>query len=355
MAPISKKKPLTRWQIVLLAIVVLAALWLASQFIPTQSDTHLSAPSGNYFTAPESAALPAINPLAALREFVAPDSFAVVNDNREALTIPTAEAPSGSGGGEGDTTVTPQTERLIVRAGVLTLVVDDPRSARIQVEAMIGEMAGDGAFVIASTEQASGNDKPPTVAMAVRVPVARFDETMNRIAELAKDVLIRSATAQDVTEEYVDLQAKVQSLEVARDRLLQIMAEAKTTKDLLEIEKQLTQRNAEIDSMKARLQYLEQTASLSSIQIEFRPSIASQTVIPGWHPDDTVRKSFERLVQRFQNTVDWWIAFAIADLPWLLLYGVIIVVAARFGLRWWRSRAPTKSVPADDAETQAKV
>ena len=69
-----------------------------------------------------------------------------------------------------------------------------------------------------------------------------------------------------------------ESLEAARQRLLEIMEEARNTEDLLQAEQQLTQREAEIESIKGRMQYLEQSARLSSIWIELQPHILSQPV-----------------------------------------------------------------------------
>jgi hypothetical protein len=329
------RKPLTRWFIVFLIGLLLLILWVQSQL----ASAYMPLPYNNdLFALSDSSALRVDNPI--------PELSQLFTANSEEL--------AGSGGGGGDVPAAspeqPQTsnpaqpDRLIVRTGVLSLVVDDPRASRIAVEQLVAEMTGEGAFVVSSNEKASGGEQPPTVSILIRVPVGRFEEAMNRIAASAKDILVRSTAAQDVTEEYVDLQAQLISMETARDRLLEIMEEAKTTKDLLEIEQQLTDRNAEIDSIKARLQYLEQTASLSSIQIDFHPSVASQTVIPGWHPDDTARQAIERLIQRFQNTIDWWIIFGIADLPWLLFYAVLIFAVVRLGLRWWRRRSPPKPV-----------
>jgi hypothetical protein len=240
-----------------------------------------------------------------------------------------------------------QSDRMIIRSGALTLVVDDTRAANQALVAIVSEMAGEGAFVVTSSERGGTGDKPPAISVTIRVPSARFAEVMDRLAALAVDVVDRTESGKDVTEEYVDVQASIQSLEVARDRLLEIVRSAETTEDLLAAERQLTQRESEINKLKARLQYLAQSSQLSSIAVELRPSVLSGQIAPGWRPSETVRRAVERLAFEFQNFVDRLITFTIADLPWiigsglLLLLGYLIVRAG-----WRRTRRSPPAVPA---------
>jgi hypothetical protein len=228
-------------------------------------------------------------------------------------------------------------ERLILRNGSIWLVVDDPRAAQQTIEAMVAAMATEGAYIVSSSEQGGTGDAPPSVEMSLRVPTARFDETMDRLAGLAVRVLNRDEASQDVTEEYVDLEARLEAMETARQRLLEIMGSAGTTKDLLQAEEQLTQREAEIESLEGRRQYLSQAARLASITVELQPSILSQPVGEGWHPAESVRRAFDALVAALRGFGDFLIFFAIAVLPWLLGLAVVIYVVVRLVL--WRVRA----------------
>src|SRR5574337_176934 len=119
-------------------------------------------------------------------------------------------------------------ERLIIRNGSLTMVVNDTRATQAAIEQLVGEMAVDGAFVVSSSEYGGSGDQQPTVNVAIRIPAARFDDAMDRLAAMAVEVLSRNESGQDVTEEYVDLQARVESLEAARKRLLGLMENAAT-------------------------------------------------------------------------------------------------------------------------------
>jgi hypothetical protein len=220
-------------------------------------------------------------------------------------------------------------DRMIIRNGSISLVVKDTRSARQAVESLVAEMAGEGAFVISSNEQGGTNQDLPYITMSIRVPASRFDEVMGRLAGLAVRVASRNDTAQDVTEEYVDLQARLESLKAARQRLQEIMQSASSTKDLLEAEQQLTQREAEIESLEGRQQYLTQSAQLASIQIELQPSVLSQPVGNQWRPAEAARRAVDSLANSLRSLADGLIFLAIAVLPWLVVAGLIVYLIVR--------------------------
>jgi len=229
-------------------------------------------------------------------------------------------------------------ERLIIRTGNISLVVEDTRGAQATIESMVAGMAAEGAFVVSGDEYGGTEDNQPHISMSIRIPAARFGETMDRLADLAVTVTNRSESAQDVTEEYVDLEARLESLEAARQRLLEIMQEARSTKDLLEAEQQLTQREAEIESIKGRMQYLEESARLSSIWIDLQPYLLSQPVGDQWRPAETARRAVETLLDGLRGFGDFVIFFAIAILPWLLAIGLVVFVIVALIRRRRRGR-----------------
>ncbi len=239
-------------------------------------------------------------------------------------------------------------ERLIIRTGNLSMVVEDTRAAQATIEGMVASMAGEGAFVVSSDEYGGTEGSQPHITMSIRIPATRFDETMDRLADLAVNVTSRNESGQDVTEEYVDLEARLETLEAARQRLLEIMQEARATKDLLEAEQQLTQREAEIESIKGRMQYLEQSARLSSIWIELQPYILSQPVGDQWRPAETARRAVEALVDGLRGFGNFLIFFGIAILPWLVAAGLVILLIV--SLVRWRSRVRrARSVAGSEA------
>ncbi|MBN1311558.1 MAG: DUF4349 domain-containing protein [Anaerolineae bacterium] len=223
-------------------------------------------------------------------------------------------------------------ERLIIRNGSITVAVEDTLTARQNIEDMVEQMSGEGAFVVSVNEHGSGSTSDPYVDMTIRVPAAHFDEVMNRIAGMAAEgtTPTQSQSAEDVTNQYVDLDARLETLEAARQRLLEIMSEAQNAEDLLYAEQQLTQREAEIASIKGQMQYLSQSAALSSINVSLQPYILSQPVDNRWRPAETVRRAWEALLRSLRGFGNFAIIFGISILPWLAAAGLVIFGIVRF-------------------------
>jgi hypothetical protein len=243
----------------------------------------------------------------------------------------------------------PVTERMIIRTGRIAMVVEDTRAARAAIEAMVAGMASEGAFIVSGDEYGGTGGAQPHISMSIRIPAAQFGQAMDRLADMAVEVTNRNESAQDVTEEYVDLEARLESLEAARQRLLGIMEESRSTKDLLEAEQQLTQREAEIESIKGRMKYLSQSALLSSIWIELEPYILSQPVDDTWRPAETVRRAVQALLSGLRGFAEFLIFFVIAFLPWLIVIALVIGVIVWFVRR--RTRAGKQKDVAEDQES----
>lgn len=228
-------------------------------------------------------------------------------------------------------------QRQIIRNGEINMAVEDTRQVRDAIEALVARLQDQGAYIITSVEN-SGYENNPYISMTIRVPIDQFDRVMDQLADMAVDVSYRNESAEDVTAQYFDLQNRLESMEAARNRLLDIMLKTETTEDLLFAEQQLTYREAEIESMKGQLKYLSESAALSRITIILEPHILSQPIDTSWKPSETVREATQNLVRSFENFVDFLIYFGIASLPWVVFYGLLIY----FGVRLYRSQKGKK-------------
>ncbi|MFC1902404.1 DUF4349 domain-containing protein, partial [Chloroflexota bacterium] len=153
-------------------------------------------------------------------------------------------------------------ERMIVRTGDISLVVTDVLAAMEQIVVLTGSWDG---YVVSSNSWRDGDRLVGNIA--IRVDAGRFDEAIRALRQIAVEVNSESTTSQDVTEEYVDLSAKLHNLEASEEQLLKLLEQAGKVTEILEVQRELTQTRSEIERTKGRLQYLEQTSATSLIQV----------------------------------------------------------------------------------------
>lgn len=161
---------------------------------------------------------------------------------------------SGSGG---------DVDRMIVSTGNLQMIVDDVLDA---IDRIMGIAIRFNGYVVSSNSWIEG--ERVYGAIAIRVPSEHFNEVIGTLGEMAVEVKSRNVYSTDVTEEYVDLKARAQNLEATEQQLLRIMEKAEEVSDILNVQRELTSTREEIERIKGRMQYLEQTSETSLIEVQ---------------------------------------------------------------------------------------
>jgi len=155
------------------------------------------------------------------------------------------------------------TERMIVRTAEMSLVVDDVAIALDRVASLAESLGG---YVVSSTRWKE-NERLVGI-ITIRVPAEDFNSTMQALHNLAVDVTHEDTSAKDVTEEYIDLSAKLHNLEATEEQLLRLMEKAEKVEDILNIQRELSRTRGEIEQTKGRMQYLERTSAMSLIRVQ---------------------------------------------------------------------------------------
>jgi hypothetical protein len=239
-------------------------------------------------------------------------------------------------------------ERIIIRTAEMGIVVVDTEEAMKTITQMVGE---NGGWVVSSSVfQYDENAK--TGNMSVRIPSDGFDSFLEAVGLLSVEVTRISTSGQDVTEEYVDVSARLENLEATADRVRSFLDETKTVEEALAVNSELSQLEGEIEAMKGRLQYLEQSAAFSIITIDLTPDILSQPIeVGGWQPQGVARSAVETLIDTMQTLVDIGIWLIIYVLPLALIAGIPLWLIVRF-IRRRRSsrRVEEKEAPIETTD-----
>ena len=211
-------------------------------------------------------------------------------------------------------------ERLIIRNASLSLTVPDTEAALDEINAMVDEL--EGYVVEANLYQ---YQEGLQAHITLRVPAESLDVALERVRGLATEVRSESISGHDVTEEYVDLQSRLRHLEATEERLLEFLDEAEDTEAALAVYEQLRQIEGEIEQIKGRIQYLEQSAAMATVSLDITPDELAQPIqVGGWHPQGTLRDAFQSLIRVLQFLVN------AAIYIFFLIIPVAVAIAAPF-------------------------
>ena len=165
------------------------------------------------------------------------------------------------------TTVDPAS-RLILRNGQASIEVDSLESSMAEVRRIAQKVGG---FVADASVQ-SGRNQIPSATLELKVPALRFDELTEALAPIGRLQFV-NVGAQDVSEEFVDLTARVANGHRLEDRLVELLR-TRTGKlqDVLSVERELARVREEIERMEGRLRFLKASAQLSTLSVNlFEP------------------------------------------------------------------------------------
>ncbi|PVE77694.1 DUF4349 domain-containing protein [Microbacterium testaceum] len=216
--------------------------------------------------------------------------------------------------------------RDVVATGSSTVEVDDVRAAIDEVSAAAAAAGGyvessqiGGGPVVMPIDGAS----TPAVGsgfVTVRVPAEALTQVMAGLREIG-DVTATSVTRSDVTEQSVDLRARVAAGEASVARLTQLLAQAASVSDLVTAESALADRQAQLDSDRQVLQSIESQVALSSLNVQLTERTASVTADPAGFGDG-LSAGWNGLVATL-NGVVIGLGFL---LPWIVVAGVVAAV-----------------------------
>jgi hypothetical protein len=223
-------------------------------------------------------------------------------------------------------------DRMIVRTANLSLLVEDTEETLDAIERLATQLEG----YISDLQTWRQNDQLAGI-VTLRIPASSFDQARERIKELAVEVESENVSGQDVTEEYVDLEARLRNLEVAEEELLELLDSAQEThknaESILAIYREITNVRQQIEQITGRMNYLENASSLATLTVSLTPEKIDEPVVePGWEPLSRARDALRTLVNALKFLVDvliWVVLFflplaAILSLPlvlvWLIWY-----------------------------------
>ena len=226
--------------------------------------------------------------------------------------------------------------RKVIQNAEMTIETDNPNEGQRKIAAIADKHGG---FVVISeskqNEAVSQTVASTVVNIVVRVPAQNFEAAIAEIRGVGGRILHEKSSGQDVTEEYIDLEARIRTKRALEAQFLEIMKQARKISDAMEVQTQLADVRTEIERLEGRRRFLENQSALSTINITLHtptPVVAAAT--RGFIYD--LKAAFGDGMEVGADIFLGLIKFGIVMIP----ITMFILLPGWFVIKWLRRRIP---------------
>jgi hypothetical protein len=256
---------------------------------------------------------------------------------QNAQTVPNGGGGAANGGAAQVPARLVPNDRSVVYTGTISVRVSNVDEAANRADTVA---TGAGGFI--GGDKRTISDGRSEAQVILRVPANKFADAVSQLSKLGKEES-RAITAEDVTDQVVDVDSRITTQQASVDRVRALLSKAQTIGDIVSLESELSRREADLESLKARKAKLDDTTALSTITLSLLgPDTPARAAEPkqetgfvaglktGWHA--------------FVASLEVLLTILGALLPWLLVLGLPVLVALWL-LRRNRARAVRTEEP----------
>jgi hypothetical protein len=234
----------------------------------------------------------------------------------------------------------PKMPRKLVRTVELDLTAAHTTQAADAAQKLAARLGG---YVASMT--AERNEDLMRYTITLRVPAEHLDTALAALKNLALRIDREQQTTDDVTDQYVDLDARLRTLRATEAELQALLAESRQrqrgAKEIMEIFRELTEIRTRIEQIHGQLAVFDKLSALSTINLRLTPPEAARPVAgEGWQPVATIRGSLRTLVDLLRGLGDFAIFAVIVLLPVALIVATLVYLLRRLWRRVRQRRQP---------------
>lgn len=240
----------------------------------------------------------------------------------EAMEVPYEEEALNASGTETGSIDVVDNSRKLIKTVYMNVETENLDAALADVESKVLTLGG----YIEYSDIYNGNRYDAASRRAnlnVRIPAKNLDTFVN-IVSSATNVVSKNMNVSDVTLEYVDVEARKDSLVAEQKRLIELMASAENIEDIISIEERLSNIEYEIDSAERRLRTFDNKVDYSTVSLDISEVVK--------YTNTEEKSRFERITEGFTESVsdvyegilDFFVDFVIA-IPYLIVIAIVVI------------------------------
>jgi hypothetical protein len=264
----------------------------------------------------------------------APAADFAVGKGAVAVPAPAQVAAGGQGGTNG--VPVPQAfdaTRSVILTANIAMKAADPWATAEKAQAVATALGGD---VIGLNESGGKDDR--VASLTLRVPSLQFTEALRRLRALEADVTSSTVTGQDVSDQFVDLKARLAAKQLEEQRYLALLNRADNkVDDILKIDGVLSNVRTQIEQLQGQVNSIEKRTQFSTITVSINMPVAAivPPTTPAWDPARTVALAIGSLAAVLRGLADIAI--------WMLVFGWIPLVGLAIAFGLTRGRRPVRT------------
>jgi len=219
-------------------------------------------------------------------------------------------------------------ERKVITNTNFSLLVKNVNSFIDSAKVKVSEFGG---FMVDT--RINRDEKAETATIQARIPSSKLEEFSKYVRSISVKVVYENIVGNDITDQYVDYEKRIVSLESAKAKLEAIMDKAVDARDILDIQQKIFQIQDQIDSYKGRLDYMEKASTTSLVTITVSTDELGLPYYPvkTWRPDIIFKQAVRSLLGVLMSVGTLGIWFAVFSPLVILIILVIILIRRRKG------------------------
>lgn len=247
--------------------------------------------------------------------------------------------------------VDPSQGRLLIRTVMITAETTNYNQVAADLESRVRECGG---YIEYSSMHGTGNNKDlRSGSYTVRVPADKLDALIEAVGSNCT-VTASNENTTDVTLEYVDTKARIESLRVEYDQLLTLLSQAEDLDTIIVLQNRLTDVRYQIESAESRVRVLENQVEYATLTLTLNEVLEEKeveephVVTYGEKVSNQFKQTWENTVEFFQNALLGLIA-CIPGIVVMIVIGVIVLIIVKVSIKKRRARR-AKALAAKEAE-----
>ena len=211
---------------------------------------------------------------------------------------------------------------MIIKSADIKLLVESTDNAIDRATQIVGDAGG---YIVSSRvwyQPYYDGENYKYATITIGVPVQQFEKTLSRLRGLAVQVLDETASGEDVTDQFVDLQSQLTNLEATRERIKSFLEQSQNVDEALRINQELSNVEGQIEQIKGQMNYLQDRSAYSTITINFEPVLPEILPTPTptpqpniWEPGETLENATGTLTRAYQGIIDLLIWIFVVLVP----------------------------------------